>query len=223
MSELIRPGVCWTHSPKAFADGAPPRYHGAVIRGEKVTLRPRRESDVQPLYDGLYSDVPGTARTSAAPWLPTQPGRSQYARALNDPDERTVTFSVVESVPPGPDAPDGERLVGDAVLWGVDAHNRNAHLGLSLLPSARGRGLGSDIVRVLCVYGFTVRGLRRLEINTLADNHAMLTVAERCGFVREGVRRRAAWVYGEFLDEVVLGLLREDWHPADDGRPTPPG
>ncbi|MGW4221525.1 GNAT family N-acetyltransferase, partial [Streptomyces bacillaris] len=30
-------------------------------------------------------------------------------------------------------------------------------------------------------------------------------------FVREGVLRSSAWVLGEFVDEVLLGLLVEDW------------
>jgi RimJ/RimL family protein N-acetyltransferase len=39
----------------------------------------------------------------------------------------------------------------------------------------------------------------------------MLRAAESNGFVREGVLRSSAWVMGEFLDEVLLGLLAEDW------------
>ncbi|GAX58551.1 hypothetical protein SO3561_10124 [Streptomyces olivochromogenes] len=41
----------------------------------------------------------------------------------------------------------------------------------------------------------------------------MLRSAERNGFVREGVLRSSAWVLGEFLDEVLLGLLVQDWKP----------
>lgn len=41
----------------------------------------------------------------------------------------------------------------------------------------------------------------------------MLRSAERNGFVREGVPRSSAWVMGEFLDEVLLGLLAQEWKP----------
>lgn len=58
-----------------------------------------------------------------------------------------------------------------------------------------------------------VRGLHRIQIETPADNAAMLLSAERNGFTREGLRRRSAWVLGEFLDEVILGLLAEDYKP----------
>ncbi len=39
----------------------------------------------------------------------------------------------------------------------------------------------------------------------------MIRAAERNGFVREGVLRKSAWVLGEFMDEVVLGLLAGEW------------
>jgi len=35
----------------------------------------------------------------------------------------------------------------------------------------------------------------------------MIRAASRAGFVHEGRLRRAAWVNGEFVDEVILGLL----------------
>jgi RimJ/RimL family protein N-acetyltransferase len=108
----------------------------------------------------------------------------------------------------------GNELAGDALLWGIDLHNRTAHLGLGLRPAFRGRGLGTDVVRALCVYGFSVRGLHRLQIETLATNAAMIQAAERVGFTREGTLRHAAWVTGEWIDEVILGLLAADWPGA---------
>jgi RimJ/RimL family protein N-acetyltransferase len=64
---------------------------------------------------------------------------------------------------------------------------------------------------VLCHYGFDLRGLHRLQAETLVDNTAMLRSAERVGFVQEGTLRDSAWVSGEFVDQVVLGLLAIEW------------
>jgi RimJ/RimL family protein N-acetyltransferase len=84
--------------------------------------------------------------------------------------------------------------------------------------SRRSRGsLGTDVVVALCRYGFAVRGLHRLQVDTLADNTAMIRAALRAGFVHEGRLRRSAWVNGEFANEVILGLLATDW--ADGGTP----
>jgi RimJ/RimL family protein N-acetyltransferase len=114
---------------------------------------------------------------------------------------------------------DDDRVVGDAVLWSIDLHNRNAHIGLGILPESRGRGFGSDATEVMCSYGFRTLGLHRLQVDTNATNVAMLTVARRAGFVAEGTLRGAAWANGTFHDEVVLGLLADEWTAS---QPTVP-
>ncbi|MFC5889467.1 GNAT family protein [Kitasatospora sp. CM 4170] len=176
-----------------------------MLRGEKIGLRARHEEDVPILRAELYDDVVNSSRAESAPWRPIAPGSKDPRLVVDDTAQGHVPFSVVEL--------DGGTLVGTATLWGIDNHHRSAHIGLGLLPSCRGKGYGTDVVAVLCHYGFVVRGLQRLQIETLADNVGMLRSAERNGFVREGLLRSSAWVMGEFLDEVLLGLLARDWKP----------
>ncbi|MET9427342.1 GNAT family protein [Streptomyces sp. NPDC003036] len=180
-----------------------------MLRGSKVGLRARYEEDIPVLRTELYDDVVGASRAEGVPWRPITPGSSDPRLVVDDKQQGSVPFSVVEL--------DGGTLVGTATLWGIDNHHRSAHIGLGMLPSCRGKGYGTDVVAVLCHYGFVVRGLRRLQIETLADNAAMLRSAERNGFVREGVLRSSHWAMGEFLDEVVLGLLAEEWKPDAKG------
>lgn len=122
---------------------------------------------------------------------------------MTEPRDDVACFSAVELA-------SGE-LAGEALLWAIDLHNRMAHLGVSLRPAFRGRGLGTDIVLALCDYGFAVRGLHRLQVETLASNAAMIQAASRAGFVPEGRLRRSAWVSGDFADEVILGMLATEW------------
>jgi RimJ/RimL family protein N-acetyltransferase len=173
-----------------------------MLRGEVTGLRARHDSDIPVLHAELYDDVETRVRADSRPWRPIPPGPgSPYV--VTGPDNRAACFSVVELAT-------GE-LAGEALLWGIDLHNRAAHIGISLLPAFRGRGLGADVVRVLCRYGFAIRGLHRLQAETLPTNTAMIQAANRAGFTREGTLRRAAWVDGEFADEVILGLLAAEW------------
>lgn len=160
------------------------------------------------LHEVLYNDVATRSRQDPRPWKPIPPGSAHSPYAMADPSDHAVPFSVVELR--------SQELVGAAGLWGIDTHNRSAHLGLSLLPDFRGRGLSSDIVRALCEYGFAVLGLQRLQVDTLADNAAMIAAAKRAGFTIEGTFRCAAWVYGAFVDKVVLGLLAHEWTVCHD-------
>ena len=174
-----------------------------MLCGKLAGLRVREEGDVAVLDAELHDDVPTRLRSDARPWRPAPPGSAASRYRVGDDREDTVTFSLVELAT-------GE-LAGAAVLWGIDQHNRTAHIGLSLRPAFRGRGLGTDAVRVLCRYGFAILGLHRLQIDTLADNDAMIAAAARAGFAAEGTLRGAAWVDGAFLDEVILGQLASEW------------
>jgi RimJ/RimL family protein N-acetyltransferase len=173
-----------------------------MLLGNKVRLRARIEVDVSVLHAELHDDVATRSRADSRPWRPIAPGlNSPYA--VVDPTEDVAQFSVVQLV--------DEELAGDALLWGIDLHNRAAHIGVSLRPGFRGCGLGTDVVSVLCRYGFAIRGLHRLQVETLADNAGMLRAAAKSGFIQEGRLRRSAWVDGEFADEVILGLLASEW------------
>ncbi|MCY0931941.1 GNAT family protein [Streptomyces sp. H27-H1] len=177
-----------------------------MLSGGKVGLRARHEDDIPILRDELYNDVVNASRAEGRPWRPMTPDSKDPRLFVDDKEHGHVPFSVVELA--------GGTLIGAATLWGIDNHSRSAHIGLGLLPAARGKGYGTDVVAALCTYGFVVRGLHRLQIETLSDNAAMLGSAERNGFVREGVLRSSAWVMGEFMDEVLLGLLAKDWKPG---------
>lgn len=174
-----------------------------MLRAGKIGLRARAEADVAILHTELYEDVAVRSQADSRPWRPISAETAASPYAVGEPRDDVAVFSVVELA--------GNELAGDAVLWSIDLHNRAAHIGLGLRPAFRGRGLGTDVVRALCEYGFSVRGLHRLQIETLATNTAMIQAAERVGFTPEGTLRQAAWVTGEFLDEVILGLLAADW------------
>lgn len=173
-----------------------------MIPGQLTGLRARLPEDVPVLHSELYEDVATRSRADTRPWVPIAAGKPP-----GDAAGDVAVFSVF-------DRASGE-LAGGALLWGIDTHNRGAHLGMALRPGFRGRGFGAEVVQLLCFYGFTVRGLHRLQLETLADNAAMIGAARRAGFTLEGTLRQSAWVMGEFLDEVVFGLPAAEWQPAD--------
>jgi RimJ/RimL family protein N-acetyltransferase len=182
------------------------------LTGELVGLRARTREDAAILHADLYEDVATRTRADLRPWVPIPYGPASPYWVPDpgaDPSEADLAasdsalFSVVELAT-------GD-LAGEGLLWAIDLHNRLAHIGIGLRPAYRGRGIGADVVRVLCRYGFLVRGLQRLQLETLADNHAMIAVAEKLGFTREGTTRRTSWVNGRFIDDVIFGLLAEEF------------
>ena len=175
-----------------------------MLQGREVALRARVESDVPLLHSGLYEDVDTHAAADGRAWRPMAPDAEGSQFRVREPSPEVASFSVI--------AIDDGRLLGDALLWQIDPHNRGGHIGLAILPEARGRGVGLDVTEVLCRYAFRTLGLHRLQIETGADNVPMIALASRAGFAVEGTLRKAAWVLGRFVDQIVLGLLAEEWY-----------
>lgn len=174
-----------------------------MLAGNRVILRARRNTDLPILHAGLYDDVPTRLLVSGEPWRPVQLEHSPFHPSR---DERTDVFTVTDA--------SGDTPLGAASLWGVDNHNRLGHLGMSLLPQHRGHGYAGEVIQLLCRYGFQLRGLHRLQLETLADNTPMIKTAATAGFTREGLLRRSAWLAGQFVDEVIYGLLADEWQPG---------
>lgn len=176
-----------------------------MLRGELTLLRARRPDDAHILHDDLYEDAESWVRSDTRPWVPAPFGPGSPYWPNDDLPSATdaAIFAVTELA-------SGD-LAGEALLWGIDLHNRCAHIGIALRPAYQGRGLGRDTVAVLCRYGFALRGLHRLQLETLSDNAAMVAVATRLGFTREGVTRGSSWVNGGFTDDVIFGLLAAEF------------
>jgi RimJ/RimL family protein N-acetyltransferase len=180
-----------------------------MLNGELTGLRARTADDAEILHEELYEDVEDWVRSSNLPWVPIGFGPGSTYAAPDPSDDRrgpapsAAEFSIVELA--------SGSLAGQVALWGIDEHNRMAHIGIELRPAFRGRRLGADAIRVVCRYGFALRGLHRLQLETLSDNHAMIAVAEKLGFTREGATRGSSWMNGRFMDDVIFGLLVEEF------------
>jgi putative acetyltransferase len=82
--------------------------------------------------------------------------------------------------------------------------------GLAIHPDYRGRRAADDAARLLQRYLLDELGYHRLELACYGFNDRAIRHAERVGFVREGVQRRAYLRHGEWQDAVLFSLLQED-------------
>ena len=93
----------------------------------------------------------------------------------------------------------------------VNRRSRIAQLGsLAIHPDFRGRRLADDAARLLQRHLLIDLGYHRLQLECYGYNERAIRHAERSGFIREGVRRKAYWRNDEWVDGVLFGLVRED-------------
>ena len=105
---------------------------------------------------------------------------------------------------------DGDRA-GVMEFETENARSRIAYLGgLAVHPDFRGRGLAEDAAREFQRHLLLDLGFHRLQLEIYGFNDRAIRHAERVGFVREGVKRKAYRRHGGWHDGVLFGLLRED-------------
>jgi RimJ/RimL family protein N-acetyltransferase len=101
-----------------------------------------------------------------------------------------------------------------AGVMGYDIANRRNRIanlgGLAVHPDFRGRRLADDAARLLQRHLLLDLDFHRLQLEIYGFNERAIEHAERSGFVREGVKRKAYQRHGEWVDGVLFGLLREE-------------
>lgn len=109
-------------------------------------------------------------------------------------------------------AADGEtgRLVGSFGLKHTDWQARVTEVGYLVAPFARGRGVASEALAAISRWVLVEQGFHRLQLTAAVGNLASRRVADKCGFVEEGVLRQAGYTSGGQVDLVMYGLLPGD-------------
>ena len=86
--------------------------------------------------------------------------------------------------------------------------------GLAVHPGFRGRRVADEAARLFQRHLLEDLGFHRLQLEVYRFNERALVHAERSGFTREGVRRKAYLRDGEWVDGVLYGLVAEDLEPG---------
>ena len=104
---------------------------------------------------------------------------------------------------------DGRQL-GMAVAPRIEREARTAELGYVVLAEERGRGVATEALRLLTDWAFAELDAVRLELMISAANEPSKRVAERCGYVREGLLRSVYVKPGRWEDTEVWSRLATD-------------
>lgn len=101
-------------------------------------------------------------------------------------------------------------VVGSAGLHPVGAQLRRRHammLGISVLKSARGQGVGDALMAALLDYADNWAQVLRVELTVFQDNERAIRLYERHGFEREGLHRAYALRDGAYVDALSMARL----------------
>jgi len=105
---------------------------------------------------------------------------------------------------------DGARA-GCVAFHRTNERHRTAEAGrFAIHPTFRGRRIGIEAARLFQRHLLVDLDFHRVELQIYGFNERAIAHAEQCGYVREGVKRKAYLKHGEWQDAVLFSLLQEE-------------
>jgi RimJ/RimL family protein N-acetyltransferase len=104
------------------------------------------------------------------------------------------------------------KLIGNLGLEGIDWKNRHAVFGIVIGEKEYwGQGYGTEAITALLGFAFKEMNLHRIRLSVYEYNKRAVRCYEKCGFKLEGRLRQARFHDGQYYDELVMGILREEF------------
>ncbi len=83
-------------------------------------------------------------------------------------------------------------------------------------PHYWGKGYGAEVTQLIVRYAFETLELHRVHLRAAAYNVRARRCYEKVGFRTEGILRKSFQVDGEWQDDVLMAILREEWEQRRD-------
>jgi RimJ/RimL family protein N-acetyltransferase len=164
-----------------------------------VSIRRARRDDVDFLVELVTHEDVEPFLAAVRPKTP-EAILAEIERSDDDPD--AFGLFVIEA--------DGRRA-GTMRFERANRRSRIADLGgLAVHPDFRGAKVADTAARLFQRHLFDDLSFHRVQMEIYGFNERAMAHAERAGFTREGVRRRAYWRNDEWIDGVLYGLVTED-------------
>jgi RimJ/RimL family protein N-acetyltransferase len=175
-----------------------------MLRGDRVALRPIERADLARLWE-LTEDLEVAVMAELGPVRPTSLAEFEARQLEREREQhRDWVWFAIEA--------DGQ-VIGACDLHHIHQFTRSCELGIAIGREYWGKGFGQDACRTLVDYAFEHLNMNRVGLYVLADDPRAVGAYQRAGFAEEGRLRQHSWIRGEFHDELVMSVLREDWKP----------
>jgi len=185
-------------------------YSHYFWQGEQLRLRPLRIEDAEQSFMNSL-DSPSRQFLQLGIELPTSVEilKSTLEKYVGCKDADGVILFAIENH-------EGVN-VGGISLHSRDQKNGTFSFGIVIDREHRSKGYAEDAVRILLRYGFWERRYQKCNSACVHTNEASIRLHNKLGFVEEGRRRRQVFFSGEYHDDVLFGLTREEFDAQERG------
>jgi RimJ/RimL family protein N-acetyltransferase len=175
-----------------------------MISGESVRLRGVEESDIDKFVTWLND--PEVIQNLLIFWPLTMKQEEKWFEELSkrEPYEQPLAIEIKTDT--------GWELVGNSSLQKFDWITRCAEAGIFIGNKAHwGKGFGSEAMKLLLQFGFNRLNLNRIYLHVFETNPRAIRSYEKVGFKHEGRLRQDFYKNGQYIDVLIMGILRSEW------------
>jgi RimJ/RimL family protein N-acetyltransferase len=180
-------------------------------QGDKVRLRPVSVDEAENVYKNSL-DSPSRQFLQLGIELPKSINEIKeiMGKYADCKDVNGIIIFTIETL-------DGENV------GGISYHTRNRKngtfsIGLIIDAVHRRKGYAEDAARILLRYGFHERRYQKCNSGCVHTNEASIGFHKKLGFVEEGLRRRQFYMNGQYYDDLLFGLTREEFDEGEKSR-----
>jgi len=170
------------------------------IVGERIYLSPMDRDDA-PVFARWMNDPAVSGFLGAHGSVFTLEAMQKELAAI---DEQGNNFAIVLR--------QGDVVLGNIRLFDLNQRARRATLGIFIGEAEhRGKGYGTEAIRLILDYGFATLNLHNIMLGVHADNARALSCYQTVGFRECGRRREATFKNGGYVDVVEMDILDREW------------
>lgn len=171
-----------------------------MLRGELIQLRPIREADLD-TYFAYLTDISNRGDYFPINIPPESRVRKQFQDGAFWSNDQGLLLILNQAA----------AIIGHIEFFKPVAYLDGYELSYLIYDTAeRGKGVTTEAVRLLTKYLFDTKKVNRLQLIIHPDNLASRRVAEKNGFICEGLMRGAWYHRGRYHDVAVYALLRDE-------------
>lgn len=172
---------------------------GIMIFGNKMYLRSVVKEDIEALYN-ICTDKEVLKYNYGSVGIPSKGTIMDQFQHLNRPNREELTIV------------NNDREVIGYVYYKENRYTIDTYsIGITIGRAYWGDGYGRDATIQLCKYLFYKKKAHKIELEVVKENARAVNFYKELGFIEEGVRRSKYYLKGEYLDTIVMGMLRAEF------------
>ncbi len=175
-----------------------------MIIGKRIKFAPLRREDID-IFLKWFNDPEITQYLIMYKPL-TRDFEEEWFDKLKH-DENSVYFSILLL-----DEKFLNKIIGNCAIQNINSKNRSCSVGITIGEKEfQNKGYGTEAMEMLVEYGFNTLNLNRIELILYEFNIRAYKSYQKVGFIEEGRKRQARYHNGNYHDEIMMSILREDW------------